>query len=348
MATAHACVIRTALLTLSSCAAIVFAGCGKSPTAADPVGARPTSLAIQGTATLEHPGDTARLTAVATLADGTTRDVTADASWTTGLGAVSMTGPGSLAAVKYGSDSVTVKYYALRSTIPIRVVPTGAFLVSGSVRSAGGVPLSEVAVESSSGCGTANTTTDTLGRYTLPALGAATLKVELGGFEPFLQQLVAQSDAQMDIVLEHSAVPGDATGLYRLTVTASPSCTMLPSTLLQRTYDARVETVRNDVFVTLTGAEFSSWGTPGFTGSWEANTMRFILSDMYWDDGFSFIESIGPYHDLTFAGLAEGVVDSNQIRATFNGTISYIDYFEEGPRCQAPDHQLTFTRTGGH
>ena len=96
-----------------------------TPTPTNPVA---QSITVNGTLSLRQPGDTGQLTAIATLSDGTTRDVTALAGWSGGTRVgdntrvVSVTQAGLLTAVDFGQTTIVVGYYPASVTVPVRVV----------------------------------------------------------------------------------------------------------------------------------------------------------------------------------------------------------------------------------
>jgi hypothetical protein len=131
------------------------------------------------------PGETADFTAIATFADGSTRDVTGSATWTrSSLGAVSVHANVVRAEVS-GWGEVEVAYRSGQSTVStglrMRVAPEGAFLLDFSVND-GHWELPDVPVRVVSDAGTFGATTIAVMPITLPAVGATVVEV---GF-PFL------------------------------------------------------------------------------------------------------------------------------------------------------------------
>ena len=140
------------------------------------------------------------------------------------------------------------------------------------------------------------------------------------------------------------------TPTHTLTITASPSCTALPAAATQRTYPAQVQEKPNGDIVVLV---VNSWdimigwaNDSGFTGKRHGNTVRFdIVDDL--DAGYAMIERIPGVGDMGYFGTATGTIDANgNIVATFEG--EYRLGYGMGPvLCQAPDHHIEVTRTGG-
>jgi hypothetical protein len=302
-------------------------------------------MSIGGALSLAQPGDTGRLTATATFSDQTSRDVTAEATWLASVGIVAITGPGSVTAVRYGQENIVASYKTVGTTAPIRVVPPGAFLVNGRVRSEVDTPLAHAQVEASSRCGTMSTETDARGWFWLPAVGDTIMRISMENYAPETLELVVEADRQMEIALEAIDLPDSVSGDYTLTVTPSPSC-LFPSDLFPRKYAARVRDVSGSLRVVLSGAEFIAWGDAGFTGTRDGSTVRFVVSDSFGlpnDDDYTFIEFLPPGVELHYRGTAMGEVHDEQISAAFSGTIEGIDYSSRTstfPACTATDHRF--------
>lgn len=102
------------------------------------------SIAIRGETVLERPGDTSQLTAVLTFSDGTTKDVSADTTWTGFPSSViSITSEGLLTALQYGTATVTAQYRPqplLVAEATVQVLPDGSFILRVSIAEAGPLP----------------------------------------------------------------------------------------------------------------------------------------------------------------------------------------------------------------
>lgn len=335
--------------------ALAMAGCdrGSTPTSPTPVpragSAGLVSLAIGGTTSLDGPGASGAVTAIATFADGTSREVTAEASWTVTQGWLTFSRPGTITATRYGTATLNARYLTQHANAWIRIAPAGSFLLHGSVTGAGGFRLPGARVEFSSGCGTHTAITDEFGAYILPAAGQAALRVQMNGFQTQVTQVAVGADGRFDVELQHVPATGSLSGQYRLTVSASPTC-VLPGDVMQRRYDARILEVDRHLSVLLSGASFAVWGgEPGFTGSRDQDTVRFVVSDTF-DDGYNFIEAIDPGRTLYYAGTAAGTADQARIVATFNGKLELRASVAGATSawCVARDHRFEFTRSGAN
>jgi hypothetical protein len=127
-------------------------------------------------------------------------------------------------------------------------------------------------------------------------------------------------------------------------VTASPSCT-LPPEVRQRRYDARIVETQNNLFVELSGAVMVTWGgRPGFTGTRHDSVVRFDVTDTF-DDGYNFVERIGPGRDLYYSGSAVGDVRDATIVAVFSGTLVLRGGAAVVAECEATDHLFELVRS---
>lgn len=335
---------------------LALAGCDRSANPASPTPiAGPgspslVSLTVDGTMLLDRPGATGQLTAIAAFSDGTSRDVTAEASWTATDGWITVVGRGAITATRYGTATVNARYLTRTATARIRIAPAGAFLMNGSVTGAGGFRLPGARVEFSSGCGTHTTITDEFGSYILPATGQATMRVQMNGFQAQVKQVTVGADARFDVELQAIAASSSLSGEYRLTIRASPSC-VLPPDVMQRSYDARILEVAQDLRVLLSGANLIVWGgQPGFTGTRDQNTVRFVVSDTF-DDGYNFIERIDQERVLYYSGTAVGIADRARIATTFSGKLDLRPFGTASVTpawCVAGDHRFEFTRSGAN
>lgn len=333
---------------------LALAGCdeGSTPVSPTPVpGAgspRPISLTISAPASLDRPGASGQIAATARFPDGTSQDVTTEASWGATEGWLRITAPGTITATRYGIASVHARYQSLNASAGIRIAPAGAFLLHGSVTGARGFRLPGARVESASGCGTHSAVADEFGAYIIPATGLASMRAQMNGFRDHVTQLTVGADGRLDLELQLVPATDSLNGLYRLTVSAAPSC-VLPSDVRQRSYDARILEVDRNLSVLLSGATFALWGgQPGFTGSRDRSTVHFVVTDTY-DDGYNFIEMIEPGRYLQYAGTAVGTADRTRIVATFSGKLELQASVAgaTSASCVAADHRFELTRTDG-
>ncbi len=129
------------------------------------------SLSIVGNLPLTAVGQTIALTAIARFADGSTRDVTNEATWTSSdLSVVTVSGSGVVTATGLGSTIIQATFANRSGFTNVQVTPLGTFVVAGRVRDPGqgqsaglGVPGFTVRDVTAGGV----TTTDASGDYSL-------------------------------------------------------------------------------------------------------------------------------------------------------------------------------------
>jgi hypothetical protein len=74
--------------------------------------------------------------------------------------------------------------------------------------------------------------------------------------------------------------------------------------------------------------------------------VRFDVSDTF-DDGYSFIERVGPGSDLYYSGTALGDVRDATIVAVFSGTLVLRSGVAVLAECEATDHLFELVRSNG-
>ncbi len=144
-----------------------------------------TRVAITGNVQLTRIGETAQLTAIATLSDNSTKDVTSDAKWLAGDARVVVVSSGGLVTiVSFGATWISASYQSRGAGVTVTATLPGTFVIAGRVRepAAGSVANVRV-VDTMSG---RSATTDSDGYFSLAELPRlqAHLKVEKEGYEP--------------------------------------------------------------------------------------------------------------------------------------------------------------------
>ncbi|MGE5836012.1 MAG: IPT/TIG domain-containing protein [Acidobacteriota bacterium] len=148
-----------------------------------------TAVAISGKLVLERIGETSQLTATATFADGSTRNVTTSTRWSVAMPSIARIGPdGLLVAVGEGVTAIFAQYPATGTGNTMRfanalasVTPLGTFAVSGRTREPGAGDLNGVLVRNPA---SGRSATSANGTYTFGGLTDDSLSLTLSGFEP--------------------------------------------------------------------------------------------------------------------------------------------------------------------
>jgi len=170
--------------------ALTAAACGGSSDLAQPSAitatpsgsTTPSSLMVDGRKSLSAIGETSQLTAVVRWRDGSTRDVTSTARWSSQNTSVATVSPTGLAtAIGFGAARIQVTFEGSNSEFQLSVTPAGTFAATGDVREPGQGTLTGVRVlEPISG---RSTLTDQSGVYTLAALASRHLRFDKEGYE---------------------------------------------------------------------------------------------------------------------------------------------------------------------
>jgi hypothetical protein len=199
--------------------------CG-NPTARS--GAR---LSIQAPATIA-PGSRTQLTATETEPDGTTRDVTRSATWTSVPNSVlSIDNKGVATGIARGIATVGASEGGLFSVAALAVVEPGATLkLTGHVL-ASGFPVAGATVSASSVCGGSScgsgavqATTSTDGAFQLTVAGIVSLQATVNGVASPAQALNVLADTTADITVSTAIATSFFSGSWVATFTAPASC----------------------------------------------------------------------------------------------------------------------------
>jgi hypothetical protein len=195
--------------SIALCVVLAVAGAscgGSSPSANQPAGPSPiapnvlTRLTLSGSNALTAIGDTTQLVGIASWSNGTTRDVTAEITWTSAdPSVVTVSLSGLATAVGFGVASIDAKYNGTSNggiwRVTISVTPAGTFAVAGDVREPGQGTLAGVRVlEPVSG---KSTLTNQSGAYTLSGLAGTRLRFVKDGYEPGELDIAPDNTAYM-------------------------------------------------------------------------------------------------------------------------------------------------------
>lgn len=173
---------------------LLVAGCGESttsPTAltrtsqptstATPVAPTLTGLRITGRSALTAIGDKTQLTALATYSDASTKDVTAEATWTSDQPAIFTVSAGEVTAVGFGIGGILARVQTRTGYLQVGATSPGTVLFYGRVREPGLGSMAGVRVlETNSG---QSRTTGASGEFQFPGLTSARFRFEREGYE---------------------------------------------------------------------------------------------------------------------------------------------------------------------
>ena len=176
---------------------------GSSPTSPTNPAASVTSIVVTGSA--PPVGLTAQFTATAMLSNGTTQNVTSQATWQSSNSAVAtVSNAGVVTGVAPGEVDITATNQTIAGRVRLTIVPA-AYSVSGVVTDAtsGGVlPNIDMKITAGPSAGT-STKTDGSGAYTLAGVlaGAMTLSASATSYQTLEKAVTVVGNSRVDFVL---------------------------------------------------------------------------------------------------------------------------------------------------
>jgi Bacterial Ig-like domain (group 2) len=207
--------------------AVVGASCGGSSNpAGQPAGPSPfapnvlTRLTLTGNNALTAIGETTQLVGIASWSNGTTRDVTAEITWSSeDPSVVTASSNGLATAVGLGVARIDAKYNGTSNggiwRVTISVTPAGTFAAAGDVREPGQGTLAGVRVlEPVSG---KSALTNQSGTYTLAGLAGTHLRFTKDGYEPGELDIAPDNTAYMRLQRIVRMAAGETATVPKLT-----------------------------------------------------------------------------------------------------------------------------------
>jgi hypothetical protein len=357
---------RVAIALFAFAAATFFSACDKSPTGpTPPSGPTPPAgppvvrtISIEGPAVL-NLGDIGEFTVTAHLTDGSSRDVTAEASWSSFFAILQIASPGRVRGNISGEASVAVQFaerYAYRT---VMVLPRGTYRLTGRVTEALAIsgPVVGALVEVTTAGGVRlSAHTDEQGNYRAYGVANETsVRVVKDGYQSVTQSIgVAADHTEHDIALALLAPRADVAGDYTLTITAASECGIglgqgrLPIEAQVRTYQAAVRQEGPALQVTLTGPTLpdARWG---FTGRVEPRGVAF---DLRWQDGYEpvIVEALPTSNVFIIQGMAMTTGTVNRLVGSLSGEFRVLDTWNvwastpPAASCTSANHQFVLAR----
>ncbi len=335
-------------------AVLTVMACGEDKTPVVPTGPAPNpqpallSVVIEGPPSV-GPRETAQVRAMARFADGSERDVTADARWTTSRSTVATVDAGVITGQALGRAQIRATYQSRSAGLPIVIKPQGTFVLNGTVTEPGSVNIG-MATVAVLGTPLYQVSTDNLGFYELFGVsGPLTLRVSRPGYLDETRTLTVTQDQKFDVQIRPITAPTNVTGTYRVTLTISPSCSIVPNDQKTRTYDATIGQDSAKVNVQLGDAKFLA-GPDGeksrLNGTVFGSTVTFV-----WGEGSAYYYYYNDYYvqELLPGGQILGIWGRlvAPVAQTLSGNLVGGFSFREGNRtgtCSAADNRVVFTR----
>ena len=313
---------------------------------------RPTSTATPPVATLVRleivgprslpPGEATRFAVTGHFSDGSTRDMSTQASWQSqNTSVLAVEGLGQATARQVGESVLTVRIAGMSSTTEVVVVPAGTFRLSVFAREAGSIFL-DIRVDVLEGRGAGLFTTRLVnGRYALYGVaGDILVRVSGRGYREHNQRLVVTDHAAIEVEMVPERPRAQISGDYTLTITADPArCGALPGDVRVRRYAAQVTQLGPEILVTLASGD-STNGTlvrNQFGGRLDADNMRasfnlalnYTYYYSYYHTGFipppDVAERLSGTSYLLISGGGTTSVSDRSISGTLRGSIQIVE-----------------------
>jgi hypothetical protein len=177
---------------LAGLLAVACLACGsdvkcRTPTCPTPPLLTVSATRVTGNTELTAIGQTSQLTLEEVYSDGSTRDRSAEAVWSSTNATVATVARGAVTAVKFGSATIAANYLGRNYIATITATPAGTFVFDGRVREPGSGNLSGVRVVEQ--ISFTDTRTGGFGSFQFAAIPAARFKIDLDGYEPVVREV---------------------------------------------------------------------------------------------------------------------------------------------------------------
>lgn len=349
--------------------AVAVVSCGDDPNPVRPSspGATPPTVTPAVTrvdtvipASME-PGASVQATARATMSDGSSRDVTSEAQWSSSnTGVVRAGSTGVLAAGTRGEAVVVARHSGRSSSGHILVLPTGTFRLTGRVADTG-VPVDGVRVEVIGGTGQGlSAVSNAAGDFALYGVGGrVTLHSKKQGYVNRTQDVDVTSNQSVNVDMQFDGPRAQLEGKYTLQITAQGCAGRIPDAAVTRTYDASVAQAGPRLTVTLSGADFivTNGHGNGFVGTavggdrvvFSLNSGFVYYYYYYYGSGdFDIVERLTPTSVLMFSGTATANNTGSGLSGSLSGMVGIsqrltVPFFPSST-CFSPSHRFEMRR----
>jgi len=320
-------------------------------------------LRIEGP-TQVAPGETPRYAAIAEYSDGSSKDVTATASWrpTAESFPIHFTSPGIAAPAQRGEAIVVADAVGTLARLSVMVLEPGTFKLSGTISEAGAGPLLYGAtVEVLSGIGQGlravpgswiNADTWDSKRYSLYGVaGPVRLRASAEGYTPQVRDVVVTgNDATQAFALTPAEASAEVSGIWTMTVSPAPGCRPgLPDIARGRTYQVQLIQNGTRLKVKFSSPTLRQINPDEHSGTVVGSRVRFtIVGDTDYGEWSypDLFDQLSSTETFGFDGTVEGSVDGSEIRAMMSGDLVYYNgpTWEPAWYCRSKDHVVTLRR----
>ena len=308
-----------------------------------------TALTITGPAEIA-PLTTTQFTATGTFSDGSTRDLTSSATWTTFTTLqVRHAGGGRFDALASGDATISASAMGRATSRQLIVVPQGTYRLSGSVRDASG-GVENVRVEVISGTGTGLSSTSGFnGGYALHGVaGDVRLRASAPGYTTQELNVTVGTHQVRDVDVAPVSPSVGMSGDWTLVVSTSSACSdTWPAAARRREVHAVVNQQETLLNVRFPGHVFFPVDNRGrIAGTAFSLTLYF---DFYYLD-YGLLERLSSTEWVGVNGFFSGTATQMLVTGQFAGNINYYPSsastnFPSGtPRTCAADPTFEFRR----
>ena len=337
-------------------AATAIGGCDRSPAAPSET---PSSVPVVSRVridgpTLVAPGESPRYAAIAEYSDGSSKDVTATASWLPNDTSfpIHFTSPGIAAPAQRGEALVRANAGTV-GRLNVMVLEPGTFKLSGVVSEEGVGALHGATVEVLSGVGQGlKATSDSKGYGLYGVSGPVRLRASADGFTPQIHDVaVTGNDATQAFDLTPAEPTSDVSGVWTMTISPSPGCRPgLPEIARSLTYHVELIQQATRLEVRITSPTLRQIPTPQHSGTVLGSRLRFVfVGDSDTGEGWTYPDLIDYFSETEkfgFTGIAQGTLNGSEIRATMDGDLVYwvAPTLNATWFCRTKDHTVILRR----
>jgi Carboxypeptidase regulatory-like domain len=280
---------RVCLVVASVVVAVACGGDKSSPAPTVPTTSTGTAflsmVAFQGPTPLIGPGETAQIKVIASFSDGSVRDVTADATLASTQPQIATVEAGVIKGVALGRTTIRATYMNRNAFLNLIIQPAGTFIVSGNITEPVSVVVPNATVMVLAGARNSVTTTS-FGFYELFGMsGTVTLRVSSPGYVDETRTLTVMQNERVNVEIRPIVAPASVAGTYGMTLTISPSCSIVPAEQRTRTYTATISQDAARLSIKLSDANFVRSGTvekSSFGGKVSGSSIVLDFGDGYY------------------------------------------------------------------
>jgi hypothetical protein len=304
------------------------------------------------------PGESVQYSAIMHQSDGSSRDVTREAVWHSGVqGVLTVSTSGLATGHERGATSLNASVGPAYSSKEVLVLPAQTYRLTGTVRDAG-FTVTGARVDVMAGLGRGLVATTIGGTYVLWGVGGdVELRVTRDGFQEQKKRVLVTTHQEVDFDLILSRPRPEIAGRYTLTLNADTACSAaLPEEARVRRYTAVATQQGPRVSVTLEGSTFyrhhSGALHNAFEGTMDQDRVRFLIfpaMGYYYYYDFPILDVLSPDIVLQISGSAWTAVTPAGLVGALSGWIETrrvigAGSFETINSCSSTRHQFVLTR----